>query len=166
MAEEQEDEQLKTDNGKSLEEFKSEENNEGQLMRAYMRRRGGKCVLYIQVAEEIEEFFSSDTVEQSEQWHGGDGYHDFYYKDYSEEFQRHTEMKNDRFGSKYIKDDHVNIALLRTKGLSDGVEFEVPGKYSEDSLLDSMKELKEEVEIVYKQFIRPVQITSSLKIVE
>lgn len=163
---EDENEELKTDNGKTLEDFKSEENNDGELMRAYMRRRGGKLVLYLQVAEEIEEFFSSDTTEQSEQWHGGDGYHEFYYKDYSDEFRRHTEMKNDKFGGKYIKDNHVNIALLRTIGLSSGVEFEVPGKYSEDSLLDSMKELKEEVEIIYKQFIRPVKITSSLTLID
>lgn len=151
---------------KTLEEFKSEDNNEGQLMRAYLGRREGKCVLYLQVAEEVEKFFSSGTIDESEEWHGGDGYHEFYYKDYSEEFEKHLEMKNDKFGGNYIKDKQVNIALLRTVGLSDGVEFELPGDYSEESLLDSMKELKEEVEIMYKQYIRPVQIRSSLSIVQ
>jgi len=158
--------EVETNNEKTLEDFKSEENNEGQLLRAFLKREGGNCKLYVQVSEEIEEFFSCDDIDQSSQWHGQDDYHEFYYKDYSDEFRKHVDMKNDKFGGSYIDNGHVNIALLRTVDLSEGVEFEVPGKYSEDSLLDSMKELKEEVEIIYKQFIRPVRIEGSLSLTQ
>lgn len=156
-----------TDDPKTLEEFKSENPEDGQLLRAFLRRKGGKCVVYVEVADEIEEFFSSDNTDQSSEWHssdGEDGYHEFYYKDYSTEFDKHVQMKNDAFGGNYVDNGHVNIGILRTVGLSDGVEFEIPAQYSEDTLLESMKELKEEVEIIYKQFIRPVNIQGSLTI--
>lgn len=154
---------------KTLEEFKSENPEEGHLLRAYLKRKGGRCLLYIEVSDEVEEFFSSDRVDESSQWHSSDEddeYHEFYYKDYSNEFEKHVQMKNDSFGGDYVKNDHVNIALLRTVGLSDGVEFELPAQYSEDTLLESMKELKEEVEIIYKQFIRPVNITGTLTLTD
>lgn len=154
---------------KTLDEFKAENPEEGQLLRAYLKRKGGRCLLYIEVADEIEEFFSSDTRDESSEWHNSDAegsYHEYYYKNYSSEFEKHVQMKNDSFGGDYVKNDHVNIALLRTVGLSNGIEFELPAQYSEDTLLESMKELKEEVEIIYKQFIRPVSITGSLTLTD
>lgn len=155
---------------KSLEEFKEENLEENELSRMYLERRGGRCVMHIEVADEIEEFFSSEDKGQSQEWHSSDEedqYHEFYYKNYSEEVKKHLQMKNDSFGGDYVNDGHVNIGLLRTVGLSDGlVEFELPAQYSEDTLLDSVRELKEEIEILYRQFIRPVTIHSSLTIAQ
>lgn len=149
-----------------LEELRNEMDNEENLMVSYLKRdeESGDIELFLQVADEIEEFFTSEETEESSQWHNSD-YHDYYLKDYSNNFAEFTENRTDAFGGEYISaSGEINLGLLRTVGISDGRVFKIENQYSEETLEDSVRDLKQAVKEIYKTFIGPIAIRGELTI--
>lgn len=165
-------ETLETDPEESFEAFKEAEMDDNQLFRAWLRRNDeGKLVLYVECSEEIEEFYRTSSTGESDHWKNDDGeFHEFYKRTWDEysdsDMARYFKNKNYTFGNSYVADGRVNVGILRTVGLSDGVEFEIPSSYSEDTMEESIKGLKEIVVEVYKEFIRPVNVRTSVTVQE
>lgn len=156
-----------------FEEFKSKEMDEGVLFRAFLRRnRDGDIVLYVESDESIESFFENEDTGQSEHWANDEQeFHEFYKKNYDsmdsdDEVGQYFAHKHDKFGDSYVQGGNINCGILRTVGLSDGVEFEIPESYSEETVRDSVETLKDIVEEFYKKFIRPVNVMTEITVQE
>lgn len=155
-----------------FEDFKSQDMEDGVLFRAFLRRnREGNIVLYVETDEAIENFFQTENTGESEHWaNDEDEFHEYYMKQYSRhdgsEMGMYFNDKNDGFGDSYVNSGKINVGMLRTVGLSDGVEFEIPETYSEETMKESVESLKNIVEEVYKKFIRPVNVMSEIRVQE
>ncbi|MFU1780235.1 hypothetical protein ACM16X_02515 [Haloarcula japonica] len=149
----------------NLQDFKNQPMKETTLFRAYSERKpNGKIQLYLQTHEQVEEFFKTEETDQSNEWEDGDGYHQFYKRQYEKhgdsELADYFSDKHDKFGVSYINNGKINLALLRTVGISNGIEFEIPASYSEETLTEAVDTLRQVTEEIYKKFIRPVKIKS------
>ncbi len=60
----------------------------------------------------------------------------------------------------------MNIAVLRAKGISDGVEFHLPNNLSGETLKVATQELRKVSAKLYKKFVKPVKLEASLNEVE
>jgi hypothetical protein len=72
------------------------------------------------------------------------------------------------FGSNLMRTNPVtpNIALLRMVGISDGLTAIFPNRYSEESLEDYAKKMRQTIKELYVNFIRKVRITATLTVAE
>ncbi len=153
-------------------DFKEQDMDEGDLFKAIVHRQdNGKILFYMETTEDIEEFFQTENTGQSSQWkNGDDSFHNFYKRQYERngpsEMAEYFTGKNDKFGGSYVEQGQINIGLLRTVGISDGVEFEIPANYSEETLKESVETLKNVVEEIYKKFIRPVNVKTVITVEE
>jgi predicted DNA-binding antitoxin AbrB/MazE fold protein len=153
----------------TLQQYRETKMDEDGIFRALVQRqKSGKLKLYIEGKEELEDFFKTEETEQANQWTSGESYHDYYLRQYERngdsELAEYFSDKHDKFGSDYVQNGKINVGLLRTVGLSEGVEFEIPETYSEETLKESVKSLKTVIEEVYKKFIRPVNVTTQISI--
>lgn len=122
--------------------------------------------LYIEIAPEIENFISESFghVEKSSQWGNGGEYHEFYYNtDLSNGLADFFDGKYNSYGGEFIEDGKVNIALLRTKGLSEGKHFELSTYYANERKVEAFQQLKTTVCKLYNQFIKPVELVVEVK---
>jgi hypothetical protein len=153
-------------------DFKEQEMDEGDLFKAIVHRQdNGKLLFYMETAEGIEEFFQTEETGQSNQWKNGEqSYHDYYKRQYerdgNSDMAEYFRDKNDKFGGSYVDAGKINIGLLRTVGISEGVEFEIPESYSEETLKESVETLKNVVEEIYKEFIRPMNVKTVITVEE
>lgn len=149
----------------NLQDFKNQPMEDTTLFRAYSERQtNGKITLFLQTHEQVEDFFKTEETDQSSEWENGDNHHRFYKRQYERqgdsELADYLSDKHDKFGASYIKNGKINLALLRTVGISEGVEFQIPASYSEETLTEAVDTLRKVTEEVYKKFIRPVKIKS------
>jgi hypothetical protein len=155
----------------TLQQYRETEMDEDGIFRALVQReKSGKLKLYIEGAEELEDFFQTEETEQSSQWKSGDSYHDYYLRQYERggdsDLAEYFSDKHDKFGSEYVRNGKINVGLLRTVGLSEGVVFEIPETYSEETLKQSVESLKTVIEEIYEEFIRPMNVTTQISIQE
>lgn len=155
-----------------LKDFKNKDMEEGTIFRAFVHRKtDGKLLCYIESTEELENFFKTPETGESNQWkNDSDTYHNYYKRQYSTgdntALADYFQDKHDKFGGRYVSQGRINLALLRTQGLSNGVEFDIPETYSEETIKDSVESLKTVVEEIYKEFIRPMNVMTEIKIQE
>lgn len=159
-----------------FEEFKAEDMDDDTILRAFLRRNdSGDMVLYLESTQELEDFFDTGRTGESSHWYNPDDDAHTYYKrsynydDFSDDnsdLAEYFHTKNDTFGNSYVQNDKINVGLLRTVGLSDGVEFKIPDSYSQETMEESIRMLKEEVERLHKQFIRPVNVMTEISVQE
>ena len=133
-------------------------------------RVNNSLVLKLKILPEIEGFFKSDEIRESQNWGNGQMLK-FYRKQtlYSDSTEKGRFLGEyyDDFGSQFINGNKVNIAILRTVGSSDGfIELNLDNKYSEESLVSGVKELKNFILLLYKKFVKPIKIECSLQVVE
>lgn len=155
----------------TLQEYRETEMDEDGIFRALVQRqKTGKLRLYIQGTEELETFFKTEETEQSQNWTSGNSFHDYYLRQYERNgdssLAKYFSDKHDKFGSDYVNSGKINIGLLRTVGLSEGVEFEIPETYSEETLKESVESLKTVIKEIYEEFIRPMNVTTSISLEE
>lgn len=155
----------------TLQQYRETEMDEDGIFRALVQRqKSGKLRLYIEGTEELENFFKTEGTEQSNQWKSGDSYHDYYLRQYERDgdsvLAEYFSDKHDKFGGDYVYSGKINVGLLRTVGLSEGVEFEIPETYSEETLKESVESLKSVIKEVYEEFIRPMNVTTQISIQE
>lgn len=154
----------------SLQKFREQDSND--LFRAFLHRtEDGDLVLYLEAAPEVERFFSTDDTGTSDHWFtDSEGAHEYYkrrYSRYGVEVENYFATKYDEFGNSYISSSgNVNKGFLRTAGLSDGVTFDIPTCYSEETLEQSVRELRDTVKELYKEFIKPVSISTTITVRE
>ena len=155
----------------TLQEYRDTQMDEDGIFRALVQRqKSGRLVLYIEGTNELENFFKTEETEQSNNWTSGDSYHDYYLRQYERggdsSLADYFSDKHDKFGNSYVNSGKINVGLLRTVGLSEGVEFEIPETYSEETLKESVESLKKVIKEIYEKFIRPMNVTTSITVEE
>lgn len=143
---------------------------DNSIFSSSLRREDDKMFLQLQVDESIEELFSDASTDRSSAWSGPSGHHTFYHIDgvpeEIEDYLRTNYPTSTDYGGDYIEGDQVNISVLRTAGISDGVEFEIPETHPESLMVKAQKDLRDTVADLYKTFVRPVVIDASLTVHE
>ena len=123
--------------------------------------------LYVKVSPEIETMFKSGLKEKSSNWGVNGEEYEFYRRQYTGELGVYMSGVFDSYGGAFIDNmGNINTGILRTVGLSEGKEFEIKERYSEETLIKGVRDLKKNVVHLYKNFVRPVKINMSLRIEE
>lgn len=135
-------------------------------LRASLKRTKNGCFVYIEVDEQLEELFQTEETQQSNYWCNDGDCHEFYLRDYGVDLERYMGERYDSYGDTYVRRGKINAALLRTKGLSDGKVFHIDDHYSEETLVESLKQLKEIGRELYQQYVRPVRVTTRVTVQE
>lgn len=154
---------------KKLESFKTKNMDRDTIFRAFAKRKkSGKLLLYLQSAKELEKFFQNQRTGESSNWGNRESYHSYYKKSAYEDYPKADEYfskKYNKFGGNLVSSSgKVNLGFLRTVGLSDGVEFELEAKYSEETIENSIRSIKDVVEEIYDKFIREVSVQTEVDV--
>lgn len=137
------------------------------VMVAKLSRVSGATYLFIEVAAEIEELFTTSRVNESSQWSDGDDHHAFYQQEYTGELLDLMEGHYDDYGREIINDQgQINKAVFRTAGLSEGKTFKIDGPFSETSLKEGVQELRQFAEQLHDTFLSTTILVSELKHVD
>jgi len=135
-------------------------------LRAKLKRTRDGSFVHIEADDRIEDLFRTERTEQSNYWCSNGDYHEFYRRTYDNDLAQFMDQYYDSYGDTYVSDGDINVALLRTKGISDGKKFYINNHYSEETLIESLKQLKQISKQLYQQFIRPVHVTTRLTVTE
>ncbi|MHA1880431.1 MAG: hypothetical protein ACTSYG_08540 [Candidatus Heimdallarchaeota archaeon] len=159
-------------------DIKEEEKGGGmnqKIFEAKLKRKDGSLLIYVKVAREIEELFkriASGQSKKSKIWGVNiSDTHEFYLLPEKNDKQTNEIFKllepyANNYGADYIVNERINVALLRTKGLSEGKWFKMDDYYSADTIIEGLKDLKKVVAILYKNFISEIQVEASLTITD
>lgn len=140
--------------------------------------RNGTDNIFIQTSKDIEQFFQGITEEQdvSRNWSDKNGNALEFYKlnaDFDNPFNNWINDQNYKmdFGSGHLIEVSemgitVNLALLRAKGVSDGITMELGRKYTRNALKTGIKVYKEGTKSIYQEFIREIRLRTELTEIE
>ncbi len=143
---------------------KKVQKNGRTILTTKLERENGEIHLFIKTNSEIEHFFNKNCdVHTSTAWTDkNDNPLQFYKKN---EGTVHNGF--DLYGDRLLDiDGGINIALLRTVGISNGITFKFKGVWSEDQLINAMKGLKDLTKSLYSNYIKKVKINVKLEIEE
>ena len=131
-------------------------------------KRNGSIYLKIQIDPTIEDLFRNENVRTSSRWTQADGTPLDFYRLPSTATDLSREFRYDDYGQNFLNEEgRVNFAILRTKGLSGGIEFKIPETgHSQETLEKAAKDLRDKIAIIHKKYCKPVAIKGYLEIEE
>jgi len=69
-----------------------------------------------------------------------------------------------QYGNAVIYNDKANVALLRTKGISEGIELKTKNMYSEETLKSFVEQLQKFTGMLYATFIKEVSLVAKVEV--
>ena len=150
------------------------------LTAKFIRNTNGQLVLKIKVSKEIENFFKKlarDDIRTSRVYHNSTGSEKEFYYLTLEMDNKVREIENAieritlrEYGSSIILYDLgncvANLSVLRTKDISEGIEIVINDYISKEQMLFWLRKLKECVAYIYKNYIKPIEISVEMKMKE
>ena len=146
--------------------------NSNKLLEMKLERTEDKnsLSLFIKTHKRFENFMKelgNGQTGESEQWKDTEGeYHEYYYRDYNncQDLKNLFTGYNNSFGDRFYEQrtDTVNLAVLRTVNLSEGVEFQLPNRMSPETAKKQVKEIRDVVAKIYKLFLKEYEIKATL----
>ena len=145
-------------------EMKKVQVGENNLLLMNVKRENGKTKLSLKVCNEIEMLFRKEDIKESDVYKLDGGKLSFYALDSEQDYERLLEgVTIGSYGRPFIYDGNMNFSILRTVGIAQGVELEITHLVSEEALTEWAKKLKEFVVKLYKNYLKPVEITVTIQ---
>jgi len=143
--------------------------DDNKILVMNVNRENGKTKLFIKVSPEIENVFKTEDTHESNIYKDGDTKHFYYLRKPDTEEELNNLVSDTRisdYGNQLFDGYRTNLSLLRTVGISEGVNFEITHLIGEEMLTKYAERMKIFVLKLYKQFIRKVEINVVLEKVE
>ena len=136
-------------------------------------RKDGQTLLYVQCSEKFENLIKTETVQNSSSWgkqyvEGDDTGYDFYKKSSINSSLQSTYGNGfDEYGhSKWYMSSRGNVAVLRTKGLSDGKYFVIDQPLTKRNLKKLQEDIKQAGQNLIDAYLKDVAYISEIKEIE
>ena len=136
-------------------------------------RKNGEQILSIKTVEEIEKLFTSDEVVRSEIYKDERGVGLEFYKfksdvyKFLENYNKYKEFKVvlDSYGQAFMEERVVNLSLLRTKGISEGVKVKIDKLIVDNEVKAWIEELAKFIKYLYSNFVVRTVVKASINFV-
>jgi hypothetical protein len=141
-----------------------------KLLVMKITREKGKAKLYLQTDEAIENIFRKEDIHDSENYTCDKQplrYYDLLEGEEEESYKSlMSNIRLNSYGSNFIIGSYSmdkNISILRSVGISQGITIEINRLISEEMLTEWANILKDFVAKLYKNFVRPLEISVTIE---
>lgn len=137
-----------------------------------LTREDGKQILTIKVSAEIEKLFKTDETQTSERYVDSDGDGLEYYTEkaslarFMEKYNRVSSNRVElaRYGTELFLDGKPNLSVLRTVGISEGIEVEVTDFVVDTEIQAWCQTLADFLKFMYNGFIAKATVKASINL--
>lgn len=130
------------------------------LLDLSIKREEGKVKLSIKVAEEIENLYKQTEQKESGKYQlNGAGLMFYAWNNDNRTADIMEDIALNDYGKAFVFENSFNFSVLRTVNISEGITVEITNLVSEEALVEWCKKLKEFVVKLYKNYLKPCEIT-------
>jgi len=135
------------------------------LLLMKVNRVEGKTKLSLKVSPEIEGLFKKEQKRESNIYKIDGRKLSFYeWDDNEHNYERvMSNVELNTYGREFLRSGEFNFSVLRTVGISEGVDIEIDKLISEETLTEWSKNLKDFTVKLYKNFLKPIEITVTIE---
>ena len=135
------------------------------LLLMKVNRVEGKTKLSLKVSPEMEGLFKKEQKRESNIYKIDGRKLSFYeWDDNEHNYERvMSNVELNTYGREFLRSGEFNFSVLRTVGISEGVDIEIDKLISEETLTEWSKNLKDFTVKLYKNFLKPIEITVTIE---
>ena len=135
------------------------------LLLMKVNRVEGKTKLSLKVSPEMEGLFKKEQKRESNIYKIDGRKLSFYeWDDNEHNYERvMSYVELNTYGREFLRSGEFNFSVLRTVGISEGVDIEIDKLISEETLTEWSKNLKDFTVKLYKNFLKPIEITVTIE---
>lgn len=129
-----------------------------------IRRKSGELYLYIKTNNELESFFKTNRTNTSDIYHNGQPLEFYGLKHVLRDIQSQYGQNLREYGKELRMGMGYNFSLLRTKGISQGIELELTELLSKELIEDYIVNVKEFIKKLYRDYIKDLEVKTELEV--